>query len=585
MYTKLFFGLFTLFLANTTNIFANTFIVGTGAGCTHSSLAGAVAAAANNAGFDTIRVTRSIIHSNIAITINNQDLLLEGRWPACNSTSRDTTNTTVNGNNATSVISIMGGTGVSITGLQITAGNNVSGRGGGIHIQQTSAGSVFLGDVLINNNGAQLGAGVSIYSNTTNPDSGSRLTLGENVSIRFNTASASGGGLHCQGSRVSAIGSEIEFASNLSNDSGGAINAEYCDLALSSEGGAFNGMFIGNQAINGGGAIRLVNSTAKAFSFRSDKPVRFAGNTATDGGAISVLDLSSFEAIDAQFENNRAYSNGGAIYQYNGVALGTNRVLIRRHSDGDLGSRCNAPECGQIRNNISRTIDNASFRAGAVLRTYSIGNQGLVESIFAGQNIYENQGYSVFRSNEFTNFDGEAKIVLENCLVHNNFTNGGGIIYTASNANHFILNTTTSNNQLENNPVFSISANAMRPNRLTIRNSIFFETANNAISASPMPIADINHLRTLNNNLYTGNNTITLGDPGFQNAQARDFGLSSTSTARDVAPTYLGVYSNNLDFIGNPRSVDLPFVLNGVGTQDLGAIETPGDAVFKNGFE
>ena len=56
--------------------------VGTGTGCTHATLAAAVAAADSSSGLDTILLTRSITYTQQAIVINSS-VTLSGGFATC----------------------------------------------------------------------------------------------------------------------------------------------------------------------------------------------------------------------------------------------------------------------------------------------------------------------------------------------------------------------------------------------------------------------------------------------------------------------------------------------------------------------
>lgn len=62
---------------------AAIYSVGTGAGCSHSTVQDAVDAAASNAGLDVVRVSRSVAHTAQAMRISGQQLTLDGGYPDC----------------------------------------------------------------------------------------------------------------------------------------------------------------------------------------------------------------------------------------------------------------------------------------------------------------------------------------------------------------------------------------------------------------------------------------------------------------------------------------------------------------------
>ena len=79
---------------------------------------------------------------------------------------------------------------------------------------------------------------------------------------------------------------------------------------------------------------------------------------------------------------------------------------------------------------------------------------------------------------------------------------------------------------------------------------------------------------------------LMVGDPAFLDPDAGDYRLRGDSPAIDIAPAAGGA-----DLYGRLRDVDIPWLQDGEGMRDLGAIETQldevpaEDAIFMDGFE
>ncbi|MEO6690297.1 MAG: hypothetical protein ABIS07_12520, partial [Dokdonella sp.] len=98
-------------------VHALTYTVGAGTGCTHATIAAALASAEASAGADTIRVTRSGTYAQQAISFTTgQDLTLTGGYADCATQTQDATYTTIDGAGGAHapVMTITGNTGSSI---------------------------------------------------------------------------------------------------------------------------------------------------------------------------------------------------------------------------------------------------------------------------------------------------------------------------------------------------------------------------------------------------------------------------------------------------------------------------------------
>jgi predicted outer membrane repeat protein len=567
---------------------ADVFEVGSGPACTHASLQAAINAAAVTTAVDVIKVTRSISYTGLALTLGDQSLYLRGGWPGCGDAAHDGVHTVLNGNNSAPVLTISGGGSVSIEGFDFTNGNSAAdtGGGGGIRIVQNANGRVELADVQLHNNNAAFGGGLLIYSEALTPEGGPQLVLGNDVRVRFNHARRDGGALYCRGARVSGIALGLEFALNDAAGNGGAIHAERCSVVLASPGGPFAALFAGNVAGGIGGAMALFNSSALVYGVAADAPLRFSGNSADYGGAIGVIDQSTFTGYETRFDGNRAYDTGGAIYQFNGVSLATNRVLLRRRRGDGPGVNCSAPECGSLSGNQARDAD-GSERTGALVRAIAQSGNTATETVLAGQEVFENRGISLFRGNETLPQQGRVRLVLENSLLHHNRIDSGDLIHGAAGTDVEVISSTMADN-LGSGYVFGLPHNTQFRNTVRVRNSLIAEIPAVRFSSLTPDDIDVAYLRIHNDDGLFGRATVYEGPAGFVSPALYDYRLGPESAARDIAPAQYGSESAELDLLGTSRAIDLGPIVNGAGPQDLGAIEATVAlpvAMFSDSFE
>ena len=309
---------------------ASVFKVGTGTGCTHSTIQAAVDAANANPGVDHIILTRSISYTQQAIKIQQaQPLTVTGGYAICADNAPSGARTTVNGagGSANSVFTVEPGSAeVLFDNLYITGGDDsTSNYGGGIDF--TGSGTLTLSDVTLTQNTAGYGGGLSARG--TGPDAMVLLT-GETI-ITNNLATQDGGGIHLRGNVTlwalepkTAIG--FNRATGLANSppgvyhgyGGGMAVTESAQAYIGSSDNAF-GVIFGNTARAGGGIAALSASDgreSRVYLFTTDptKPQKIIGNLATDVGGAFYADAdadfgssgSSINLWDTVIENNSA---------------------------------------------------------------------------------------------------------------------------------------------------------------------------------------------------------------------------------------------------------------------------------------
>ena len=187
-----------LMLASAPSAYASIFKVGTGAGCTHSTIQAAVNAANANAGLDHIIITRSLSYTAQAVKIQQaQPLTINGGYATCADSQPSGERTIVSGagGSADSVFTVESGAAeVLFENLFIRDGDeSIDYYGGGIDF--TGSGNLTLSNVTLTQNEAGYGGGLSARG--TGPDA-TVLFSGE-VIINNNLATKDGGGVHLRG--------------------------------------------------------------------------------------------------------------------------------------------------------------------------------------------------------------------------------------------------------------------------------------------------------------------------------------------------------------------------------------------------
>ncbi|MEO7200393.1 MAG: hypothetical protein ABIY56_09285, partial [Dokdonella sp.] len=309
---------------------ASIFKVGSGTGCTHSTIQAAVNAANANPGLDHIIITRSVSYTQQAIKIQQaQPLTLTGGYAACADSAPSGARTTVNGSGgaANSVFTVEPGSAeVLFDNLYITGGDESDNYyGGGIDF--TGSGNLTLNNVTLTLNTSGYGGGLSARG--TGPNA-TVLLMGETI-ITSNLATQDGGGIHLRGS-VTLWALEpktaiwLNRATGLANTPPGVYHGYGGGMAVVAPAKAYigsSGYGIGainnNTARVGGGIAALTDSGNSSFVylFTTDptKPQKVSGNRATDVGGAFFSDATAeqfsgprgfIQIWDTTIENNSA---------------------------------------------------------------------------------------------------------------------------------------------------------------------------------------------------------------------------------------------------------------------------------------
>lgn len=258
--------------------------------------------------------------------------------------------------------------------------------------------------------------GSVIYQN--NDDSTVQVS---NTTIRNNSTVGDGGAVRVDAG--SADFTNTKFSDNLAINDGGAMSMKGGNVTV--RGGSFES----NTANVNGGAIAVETGENGSAKLTVDKDagsaVTFSGNTAQNGGAVSLIgDNITAEITGAVFDSNTATANGGAIYN-NSTGLTLTGVQIKNNT---------AANGSAIYNLGTATLTDVSFVANS-------GNY-----IYNGQNgnltITSTGSYTLQNTNT-------ADSTIENHGIINLNAAGDGAGYTFTLADSLSGGTVNTNGTVE----------------------------------------------------------------------------------------------------------------------------------------
>lgn len=353
------------------------FRVGSGTGCTHTSLASAwLAATLNGPGQDEIRIPIGVQSINMALPISGSDLLISGGWASCQSEEPSPTHRSViSGNARDSVITISNGRRVELRQLTITNGGSLSTTsadrvfGGGVSLQ---SGTAILRGVLLIYNNAYHGGG--LYATGT---SSVMLIYGGTAGsqINYNQSQMSGGGIHVtNGATLRIENDNVAVTNNTAKSFGGGIFAE--------------GMV---------GATTSVSVDWIGVDPKEPGPVPrgflVSDNSATQGGGgMAIFGTAIFTGVETTIRNNTSALTGGGVFLNGyGRSTGASMQLTRRFDF--LPAAFKACEglygCNQITGNTAKTdgavsVMHGNLRLGQVLIAGNHSTNGGAAAIGTG---------------------------------------------------------------------------------------------------------------------------------------------------------------------------------------------------------
>lgn len=571
---------------------ASIFKVGTGTGCTHSTIQAAVNAANANPGVDHIIITRSLNYTAQAVKIQAaQPLTLTGGYATCAATAPSGERTVVSGNggSADSVFTVEPGAAeVLFDNLFIRDGDDSNIHyGGGIDF--TGSGSLTLNNVTLTQNKAGYGGGLSARG--TGPNA-TVLFMGETI-ILNNLATQDGGGVHLRGSvTLWAIDSKttigLNRATGLANTPPGVYHGYGGGMAVLSPAKAYIGssdnafgVIFSNTARVGGAVAALADSDGHSdvYIFTTDptKPQKIRGNRATDvGGAFYADADSGFSAPrgaillwDTTIEDNSApigsiayLASGSQIYPYPDTKSGLLRINSPVSSSGwarpGVSRPCNpGVACSVAKNNRSEnaagTPSNGALIHGTEDATLYIGN-----SRFTGNS-----------ARSLLDLASADHVEVANTLIDNN-TFTAAVLQFPQDDPEVVLNHLT----IVDNSIGGPGVIAHR-GHVTLNRSIIWQPGKKVRDTAASS-------GTFDGSYVMANERVSIPGvtdsyhpygPAFMNPTLKDYRLRAGSSAVDKT-AYNAALDGTRDVDGLPRSVNLPLTPGGSDfVVDLGAYE------------
>ncbi len=584
--------------------------------CTHNDIQSAINAAICSYG-TKIFVTREHTYTSQHLTINDKNIALiaRGNGDACGPATLVICNPVcappptgplgiISGSSG-SVFAISGNSNVTMRFLDITAGQNSGGQGGGIRFE--GSGSLTLDTSWVGNNTADIGGG--IFFNGTGATT-AQLTVLAHSEIFGNTANNGLAGGHDGGGGILITGNssltmiEPDTQVNLNkalNGYGGGIDVVGPASANIGSPDSDSGLsVVNNNSAAYGGGIAVVSSDdgdafARLFSTDPSRPVGITNNTATHtGGGIYVKPRTQAPAT----------LNGASVYAWD-YRIAHNIAVEGAAIYADVDSSINQSLAGEI-----WLGDNLAYGGvfptalGAIactnLKLCNTINENETKDITKGSIILiQDTGYLIAnrfsmrlnKANHAIRIVGDSvRTDLFNCLLAENTTSHELIYTNGSNTPTIINSCTFAADAIGTTHVIHTESD------LTLTNSIIDEAGTLALDYSGNPAnLVVNYILSNDISTLPGTGTgIALGVPTFVNPADADYHLKTTSLGFDFAPTTSTYYvSNSHDLDGKSRTVDLPSAANIFGTQDLGAYESQNrflecgatDTVFCTGFD
>lgn len=175
---------------------------------------------------------------------------------------------TLEGDGATSVISVTSGVQVVISGLTISGGGGAAANSGGVYVNHTGA-DVTIRHATLSNNDGYYGGGASVYNGQLRVED-SRIT---------GNRAWHGGGI---ATATSTTLTRVEISGNTVTGSGGALFLNSGSMLV------HNSTISGNTALTGGGIHRFTSGAALTLNHST-----IVGNQSFDGSASGINGLGT----------------------------------------------------------------------------------------------------------------------------------------------------------------------------------------------------------------------------------------------------------------------------------------------------
>lgn len=566
--------------------------VGIGQSCDFADLQAAINAASTQAAdARIIRLSRGF--NTQSLQINDRNITIDGRWPSCASALPQLgLRQVIDGNGADTVIrmSTPGGSArdVILRGLVVRDGgvdDALNDRGGGLRIEGRIAAQVL--ETSIGDNAATAGGGIYIAGSLASVtlDEGTIIgndaanNLPGNGAFVLGPAAAQGGGIYCTGATVTINDARVRL--NTSAGNGGGIYLNDCALRIETRPEFINAIgaiaLRQNVAAGSGGGIYADNGSS--VFWRSLPTGSFGGtafsNRASDrGGTVFLTGSSNFVGDWIRVESSSADGRGGAF------AVQDNSNLILR---GGPGFSCTESNCPGIFSTRGVTGGESATLIGGAIYADTGGTVDLRQ-----QQLYDNfanNGSAIHLSGSTTRADLHSVLIARNILY--GVGNGTSTIELTSSADAVLRFVTMAGNLRASNqfPGVELALSSIRANgslsTVELRNSTLWNDGVSLLRFLVGATASGSCVFGHENSSFALTNVI---DPQYVNTvgSTPDFSLSPGSPAIDRCAAS---GANERDIFGRARPQDLPDVPNGFGAYDVGAIETPTNQLFSDGFE
>jgi hypothetical protein len=561
--------------------------IGSGAGCTHTSIQSAINASVS-AGMTpvVINVTSQIpggVYDGQQIQISNRNLTIWGGWTQCQQKDPWVPGYQVVsgfGGAAAPVIRVRNNAIVRLVGLDIQAGDppETPLQAGGVDWEAT--GRLTVETTIIRNNAGQLGGGLRFNRDGTGAPA--QLALGANTYIQDNSA-LDGGGIYLSGNTVMTMTAPyVFFHNNVANPgSGGAIYiAAPATAVIGSPDptGGDLGVFRNNQApLGSGGAVFLGNypgvpgdSRIALYSADPAYPLSFVQNTADQGGSIFVDSSAAGSAVvcahGLHVREGSARDGAVAMLTGNEAAWRGDRAACPEIDAAAPcpavgSSRCNVYQGNVAADSIFRANNGAVAYLDGIRLTSNVATTGTLLEV--GPSINPPSDTSL--------------LAVTRSLIDSNQARA---LVSAQSGTADVYQTTVAGNNENQALNFRVLNVASGTGQISLENAIVSQGT--PLGNSPGS-QQITVWRTLSRNF----------DSVHQPASSEN--IVGSAVFADVvyrlAPTSPGIdrvdNADTFDIDGNPTNVDNPQTPNNPPSRvgDLGAYELQVDIVFASGFE